>query len=546
MRREGYGGRADAHGDSRRYKFGLPATTTTPEKCAIPLTSGRFKSLEGDSVETSADAPRDALDVWRDESDESIDRACLMVLRSEFGETGRRASEGDARNRGESAARERAERGAGSSIVSDRAREFTRGRARWRPDDEEIWRERKRRMTARRVDAPMIGACETGEHERALSQWQTVVSERARFRSRLRAMAGGIENLGNSCYISATLQMLKSLDGFVEDVNAIGWNDLARKPILAALARFFVQDEGKVLSAAEIKREMAKVGPYGDFDQQDAMEFLTVMLESIEREMGEDVERCPSRRNFAWRIAHTMKCGMCGDITTVDESMYALTLQVVAVSRHSIEQLLTNSFEPEMLERTCDRSGCFGRTCLSSRYVMSKPKVLLLHLKRFSASYDADTNEMQLHKIASNIRLPMNLTLPMNLNRVEAKKSPSNSRSEDQKINDGLSSDEILSGTPATHTPRVPVQTRSRVAEDNETFGLRSVVGHIGATLELGHYITHRRENGSNNWKTFDDERVTRYIAAIDRDDNSFFASSPQEFERECYVIAYDRTKNLG
>ena len=68
----------------------------------------------------------------------------------------------------------------------------------------------------------------------------------------------GIANLGNSCYVSAALQMFRSMKCFVNDIATLSdENALADKPLLRALDEHFSCVENR--SAAGVKREMAKV-----------------------------------------------------------------------------------------------------------------------------------------------------------------------------------------------------------------------------------------------------------------------------------------------
>lgn len=232
----------------------------------------------------------------------------------------------------------------------DRDRSFTRGAARVNHDV--VTYERKKRTRCEGFDAQMWrGVASEGKH---MSAW-----ERETARSERRRPAretGGIENLGNSCYIAASLQLLRSMRGFVESVHEVS-GDEDGKPLLAALGEFFRSDASE-LSASGVKREMGRVrDEYGEFDQHDAMEFMTQMLDTIEREMGDDAAHCPSRQNFAWRIEHALSCVSCGERSVMDESMYMLTLQLIIDENESVDALLDRYFIPEKLERKCS-CGC--------------------------------------------------------------------------------------------------------------------------------------------------------------------------------------------
>lgn len=541
MHRRGFGGRVDAC-DRRRARVGSDEFfyRATPERGSVPWRRARRGRLS-DSVET-VDVPEDA-ESEDERTRATLDRALRVSAWERVDACVMDPADDDALARvtlgggwgGDGRAVETPTR-AGAAFGS----EFTRSARRLGRDGAECAKfERKRKCAIRREAVAMTGAFE-GTYSREIERLH---AEAHRFPMRRRSRdGGGIPNEGNSCYMSASLQLLKSLKDFVADVTLIDEWDV-EKPVLASLSRFFQSDEN-CLRAADVKHEMSRIrDEYGEFDQQDAMEFITVMLETIEREMGEGaVDRCPSRKNFLWRIEHEMTCASCGARATVDESMYALTLQVVPDERQPVSALLERYFAIEMLERKCDE--CDGTTCYSMRRVIEEPKVLLLHLKRFSASYDIEREEMQLHKVAASIRLPSNLTLPHKFS--EATKSPESAKSPESDAEDaqrdGGATSLASAPPPLPHSVETP-DSKANIASASSSFDLSAVISHFGLSLETGHYVTHRRLGRSNHWKTFDDERVSGYVSrSVSSDEDSALLVAPQEFERECYVVAYERT----
>ena len=402
----------------------------------------------------------------------------------------------------------------------DRDRSFTRGAARVNHDV--VTYERKKRTRCEGFDAQMWrGVASEGKH---MSAW-----ERETARSERRRPAretGGIENLGNSCYIAASLQLLRSMRGFVESVHEVS-GDEDGKPLLAALGEFFRSDASE-LSASGVKREMGRVrDEYGEFDQHDAMEFMTQMLDTIEREMGDDAAHCPSRQNFAWRIEHALSCVSCGERSVMDESMYMLTLQLIIDENESVDALLDRYFIPEKLERKCS-CGCLF--AISTRQIVSEPKFLLLHLKRFNAVIARGV--LRLQKLTASIRLPSKMSL-MHAGSAAAEIVVPKSSGDDSDLEHVNNASKSSPDTPGVkrHNTRSVAATRP--------FDLLAVISHHGNTVELGHFVAHIRERKSKAWKTYDDERVTSYVA---RDELIF--NSLQEFERECYVVAYERDDN--
>jgi len=315
----------------------------------------------------------------------------------------------------------------------------------------------------------------------------------------------GIANLGNSCYVSATLQMLRSMKCFVNDIATLSdENALTDKPLLRALDEHFSCVDNR--SAVGVKREMAKVrDEYGDYEQQDAMEFMLMMLETIEGEIGEEgAARCPSRRNFRFECAHEMCCAnaACSQSSQIQENLNALTVDVMPEDENvSLDKLMMRYFERETIEKQCE--ACGHRWASSSRRCNALPNVFLVHVKRFST--EIQDNQVKLKKLRANIRLPGSLR------------------------DVGFDADVQSPVTPNIDGALI---TRRKSAS------LLSVVSHIGGDFESGHYIAHVKESPLR-WVTYDDERVTPCIERPSGKDSAFYMSSPQIFERECVIIAY-------
>ena len=265
--------------------------------------------------------------------------------------------------------------------------------------------ERKRRLDDWRHAAPMTGAFGDGEN---FARW-----ERASGGS---VPVASIGARGFDGWDSKSWEfLLHVVDAAIVEEHEIVREGRRRRrefgkadALHSALKDFFESDLGE-LSAAGVKLAMSHVrNEFGEYDQHDAMEFLTVLLETIENEIARR-PACPSRKNFLWRIDHELKCAACGKANTIQETMYALTLQIEPDERESVETLLERFFATESVHRKCDDEACRHETSQSSRRIVSQPKILLLHLKRFSATYER--GEMHLHKLSASIRLPRSVSL---------------------------------------------------------------------------------------------------------------------------------------
>jgi len=329
--------------------------------------------------------------------------------------------------------------------------------------------------------------------------------------------APGVANVGNTCYVAAALQLLRSMPTFTADVRRAARFD---RPLVRALDAFFASTVDNPPSVVAIKGAVALGGypEFEGFEQHDCMEFLTATLARIECEMGaENAHACPSRLNFSWRSEHRLTCESCGDVSTHDEEQCALSLALRVPDEHnvSIAELAERYFTPERgLSRRCERESCRGETCTSARSLKTPPRVLLVHLKRFTTEIVRD-DVVRVGKIRTSVRVPGTLTLDAYVGAGGGDEDHSDVR-------------------------EVVRATRAR---------LRGVISHLGSAVSSGHFIAHVRDDDVDHsqWSMFDDERVSSYVARNDAMDAPQNSKTPpnestrsQPFERECYLVAFE------
>lgn len=328
--------------------------------------------------------------------------------------------------------------------------------------------------------------------------------------------APGVANVGNTCYVAAALQLLRSMPTFTADVRRAARFD---RPLVRALDAFFASTADDPPSVVAIKGAVALWYPeFEGFEQHDCMEFLTATLARIECEMGaENARACPSRLNFSWRSEHRLTCESCGDVSTHDEEQCALSLALRVPDEHnvSIAELAERYFTPERgLSRRCERESCKGETCTSARSLKTLPRVLLVHLKRFTTEIVRD-DVVRVGKIRTSVRVPGTLTL-------------------DAYVGVGGADEDHGDVREVARSPRAR---------------LRGVVSHLGSAVSSGHFIAHVRDDDVDHsqWSMFDDERVSSYVARNDAMDAPQNSKTPpnestrsQPFERECYLVAYE------
>jgi ubiquitin C-terminal hydrolase len=129
---------------------------------------------------------------------------------------------------------------------------------------------------------------------------------------------------------------------------------------------------------------------------------------------------CPSKRNFAGVLKSTLICPDCEDVSYNYESIRCLTLDVFDTTEKMVSHLISNMrgpsnqpvpdednieeelrkqysapvtietlisiyFSNEKIERTCEKCQC--KESILSRAFVQLPRVLVIHLKRFSFDY---------------------------------------------------------------------------------------------------------------------------------------------------------------
>ena len=149
----------------------------------------------------------------------------------------------------------------------------------------------------------------------------------------------------------------------------------------------------------------------------------------------------------------------------------------------AVDSCLANFFAPEDREVNCEK--CEGGTIATQTMkILSMPKVILLHLKRFivvERPIVAGAKETEL--IFKKNKVPVELTTDLSVGKLLLTKNNNQSN-------------QSSPGTASTLSP-----------DDN--YRLKSIVHHIGNTAKSGHYTTDALradpEDGTDRWVSFDD-----------------------------------------
>uniref|UniRef100_A0A8D3CLA9 Ubiquitin carboxyl-terminal hydrolase n=1 Tax=Scophthalmus maximus TaxID=52904 RepID=A0A8D3CLA9_SCOMX len=268
----------------------------------------------------------------------------------------------------------------------------------------------------------------------------------------------GFSNLGNTCYMNAILQSLFSLPSFSNDMlrQSIPWKKV---PINALLRRFAHLMVKKDVGCPETKKDLLRkvksaisstAERFSGNMQNDAHEFLSQCLDqlkddvekmnkswtdeasassspsvlcesgqeamslSAKAEPGEEVDTsriytCPVAVNMEFEVQHTINCKGCGEVVTKREQFNDLSIDLPRRKKtlplRSIQDSLDLFFRMEEIEYSCEK--CNGKAATVTHKFSKLPRVLILHLKRYSFNAQLSLNS----KLGQQVVIPRYLTL---------------------------------------------------------------------------------------------------------------------------------------
>eukprot|EP00069_Balaena_mysticetus_P021625 bmy_03170T0 len=166
-------------------------------------------------------------------------------------------------------------------------------------------------------------------------------------------------------------------------------------------------------------------------DSLDAHEFLSQCLDQLKEDMeklnktwktepvpGEEnspdisatrVYTCPVITNLEFEVQHSIICKACGEIIPKREQFNDLSIDLPRRKKplppRSVQDSLDLFFRAEELEYSCEK--CGGKCALVRHKFNRLPRILILHLKRYSFNVALSLN----NKIGQQVIIPRYLTL---------------------------------------------------------------------------------------------------------------------------------------
>ncbi len=228
------------------------------------------------------------------------------------------------------------------------------------------------------------------------------------------SQGGGIANIGNTCYIAATLQLFLNDDIFMNQlrrkVNSLSEADRARCGMSVALLQLHESKErGDTLNADAVKAAIEKYAPdFSGFRQQDAQEFITNLTSLILEELNAPLSDCPITQNFTSLYESYSVCVACnarseGKVETLNNVI--LKIPKNDSKSHRLQHLITDQFQPEEIEYKCEKCGRKAGANRQTLYAAA-PRALIMSVNRVEFIPPSTRN-----KITDEVRIPKSFRL---------------------------------------------------------------------------------------------------------------------------------------
>ncbi|XP_030633064.1 ubiquitin carboxyl-terminal hydrolase 2a isoform X1 [Chanos chanos] len=312
----------------------------------------------------------------------------------------------------------------------------------------------------------------------------------------------GLRNLGNTCFMNSILQCLSNTQSLRDyclhnshrrDLNNNNRTNTALMEEFAKLIQTLWTSSGsEAVSPSEFKTQIQRYAPrFVGYNQQDAQEFLRFLLDGLHNEVNrvtvrprgsmEDFDHLPDDEKgkrmwskyleredskivdlFVGQLKSSLTCSDCGYCSTVFDPFWDLSLPIAKkgygdVSLMDCMRLFTKEDVLDGDEKpTCYR--CKARRRCTKKFTIQKfPKILVLHLKRFSEA------RVRTSKLSTFVNFPM----------------------KDLDLREFASDNSC-----------------------NAVYNLYAVSNHSGTTMG-GHYTAYCCNPSNGEWYTYNDSRVT-------------------------------------
>ncbi|XP_030383414.1 ubiquitin carboxyl-terminal hydrolase 14 [Scaptodrosophila lebanonensis] len=346
-------------------------------------------------------------------------------------------------------------------------------------------------------------------------------------------MPAGLTNLGNTCYMNATVQCLravpelrKALDNFRDDGSASASSALA---ISSAMRIIFAQmEKGTCITPIVLLQalhraspQFAQTGENGTYRQQDANECWSEILKMLQQKLQpltplNNVTQKASHSSFIQQFfGGTFEVKMCSDEAPDEEATVTSEpfLQLSCFISTEVKYM-QSGLKSKMKEQLVKNSKTLGRDAQYTRtYLVSRlPAYLTVQFVRFQFKGKEGINA----KVLKDIKFPIDFdAFELCTPELQKKLCPMREKFkefEDKKMD--------------VDTKLNKITTYEEVKDENADkyeqfwfdddmgsnnsgyYTLKAVLTHKGRSSSSGHYVAWVRSNG-DVWFKFDDDDVT-------------------------------------
>jgi len=226
----------------------------------------------------------------------------------------------------------------------------------------------------------------------------------------------------------------------------------------------------------------------------------------------EDREPTPIEEYFTTEIRAQLTCDSCKYTRCHVEKYLHLSLDIGSDSG-SVEEGLRKFFAPEHREIKCEK--CFCETATQTMEISKLPRALLVHCKRFIVDVSPDYSSITYRKNQSPFSFSDTL-----------------SASPDGILGEFLAADVDVAEREEARWSIHDADDEMGVAEPS--YGIRSVVNHIGSSASCGHYTCDASRlypNGERQWTRFNDA----WVSNVSTDD-----ATGASAQRTAYMVMYE------